>query len=431
MKIKFVNHSSFIIEHNGIAIIADPWLEGKVFNNGWDLVSKTKMSYEDFRHIDFIWFSHEHPDHFYPPNLKMIPAEYKKNITVLFQNSIDGRVVNYCRKAGFKEVIELHKGKYYELTNDFKVLCEYFGEGDSWICYKAGDLTILNTNDCGIRNLSQANYIKKTVGKVDILLTQFSYAYWVGNREEAAYRKKIADEKLQWMKFQCDIFQPAVTIPIASYIYFCHEENFYLNDHVNTAEKTYYYLKQQTATNPVVLYNGDEYTFMQDWDSYTAIEKYKNDFNEVERNKEKLVKNNIVPLEEVTKQAAIFIDHLNSTNNIVVKTFLKPGRVHLSDYNKTFTLSLKNKLQERNIPYDHCDVSMTSESLLFCLKYPYGLDTTQINGRLQRPKKGKHANFYNIFRIDQLKSRGHKMTAGYLLEVGMRKIKVKLGLFKV
>ncbi|HTC00375.1 MAG TPA: MBL fold metallo-hydrolase, partial [Ferruginibacter sp.] len=265
MKIKFVNHSSFIIEHNGVSIISDPWLEGKVFNNGWDLISKTKLSYEDFKHINYIWFSHEHPDHFYPPNLKLIPLEYKKNITVLFQNTIDGRVANYCRNAGFKDVIELHKGKYYELSKDFKILCEYFGEGDSWIAYKVGDITILNTNDCGIRNKLGAEYIKNSVGKVDILLTQFSYAYWAGNKDEITYRKRIADEKLEYMKYQVDIFEPTITIPIASYIYFCHEENFYLNDSVNTAEKTYNYLKNNTKTVPVVLYNGDEYAFPEQW----------------------------------------------------------------------------------------------------------------------------------------------------------------------
>jgi UDP-MurNAc hydroxylase len=322
MEINFVNHSSFVVKHNGVSIIADPWFEGKVFNNGWDLLSKTKMSYDDFKDIDFIWFSHEHPDHFFPPNIKKIPDEYKKNITVLFQNSMDGRVANYCRKAGFKQVVELHKGQYFELGADFKVLCEHFAEGDSWICYKAGDLTILNTNDCGIRTSAEANYIKKIVGKVDILLTQFSYAYWVGNREDTDYRKQVAADKLKWMKFQCDIFEPAVTIPIASYIYFCHEENFYLNDHVNTAEKTYDFLKSNTNTLPVILYCGDEYHFMQEWNSAEAIEKYKNDFKQIELNKDGLVKNNIVPLEELKKQAKIFISNLKNTNNFLVKNHL-------------------------------------------------------------------------------------------------------------
>ena len=338
MKLKFVNHSSFIIEHNGISLISDPWLEGRVFNNGWDLISKTKLSYNDFKDINYIWFSHEHPDHFFPPNLKLIPAEYKKNITVLFQNTIDGRVVEYCRNAGFKEIIELHKGKYVELSKDFKVLCEYFSEGDSWITYKVGDITILNTNDCGIINKSEADNIKNTIGKVDILLTQFSYAYWTGNKDEVAFRTKVADEKLKSMKLQCDIFLPTITIPIASYVYFCHEENFYLNDCVNTAEKTYNYLNANTKTTTVILYNGDEYSFPQIWDSEKSINNYKKDFNEILLHPERLAKNNSVSIEALIQQAIIFIDNLNNTNNFLIKGLLKETKIHLSDYNKTFIL---------------------------------------------------------------------------------------------
>ena len=431
MKIKFVNHSSYIIEHNGVSILCDPWLEGKVFNNGWDLISKTKLLYEDFKNIDFIWFSHEHPDHFYPPNLKLIPAEYKKNITVLFQHTIDGRVAKYCRNAGFKAVIEMHKGTYYDLGKNFKTLCEYFNEGDSWIVFKADDITILNTNDCGVRNPKQAKYIQDIVGKVDILTTQFSYAYWAGNVEDTAYRKKIADDKLVAMKFQCDYFKPTVTIPIASYIYFCHEENFYLNDHVNTAEKTYNFLKDNTNTTPVVLYNGDEYTFNENWDSKKSIENYKTDFTNIELHKEKLVKNNKVELNELQLQAKKFIDNLMQTNNFLVKSILKPSKIHLSDYNLTFSLSLQTNLKQEQFNYNDCDVSLSSESLLFCLKFPYGLDTTQINGRLQKPKHGNYTRFYNIFRIDQQKSRGQEMTYRYLAEAAIRKVKIKLGLFKV
>ncbi len=430
MKITFVNHSSFIVEHNGVSIIADPWLEGRVFNNGWELLSKSKFSYEDFKNIDYIWFSHEHPDHFYPPNLKQIPAEYKKNITVLFQSTIDGRVASYCRKAGFKDVIEMQKGTYYDLAPDFKVLCEYFDEGDSWIVYKGGGLTYLNTNDCGVRNLPQAQYIKDIVGKVDVLLTQFSYAYWAGNKEEVELRQRIADEKLDSLKFQCEVFKPTVTIPIASYVFFCHEENFYLNDCVNTAEKTYNYIKKNTDSKPVVLYNGDSYTFPQEWDSAPAIESFKRDFKNIELSPEKLVKNVPVPLDELKKQATAFVDNLKKTNTFLLTAMLRPTHVHLMDYNKTFELSLNGGLAEHSYDYNTCDVSMSSESLLFCLKFPYGLDTTQINGRMQKPRGGNYANFYNLFRIDQQKSRGQEMTLSYLAGVATRKVMAKLGLFK-
>jgi len=428
MKIQFVNHSSFIIEYNGISIISDPWLEGKVFNNGWDLISKTKFAYEDFKSINYIWFSHEHPDHFYPPNLKKIPIEYRKNITVLFQNTIDGRVSNYCKKAGFKEVVELHKNQYYRLGDGFEVICEYFGEGDSWIAYKTGDITILNTNDCGIRNINQVNYIKNKFSSIDILLTQFSYAYWVGNRDEVSYRKKIADEKLMWMKFQCDNFNPKVTIPIASFIYFCHEENYYLNDSVNTAEKTFNFLKNNTKTSPVILYNGDEYTYPEDWDSETSINLYNDDFRKIDLNKEILQKNNPVTLKEITNEVKIFIDELIKTNNFFVKSILRDVKIYLSDYNKTFIFSLKKYFVESEIKYNDCDVSISSESFLFCLKYAYGTDTTQINGRMQKPENGNYTKFYNIFRINQQKSRGQKMTLIYLMNVVLTKLLVKLKL---
>jgi hypothetical protein len=85
---------------------------------------------------------------------------------------------------------------------------------------------------------------------------------------------------------------------------------------------------------------------------------------------------------------------------------------------------------EESINYDNCDIVMSSESLLFCLKYPYGYDTTDISGRIQKPVNGKHSNFYNFFRIDQLKSRGHEMTVGYLIKVGIRKLMTKVGLIK-
>ena len=98
MKLTFINHSSFCVNHNGVVLVIDPWLEGRVFNNGWDFISKTKFSFEDFSNVTHIWFSHEHPDHFFPPNIARIPEEYRKNITVLFQVTADKRVLNYCKK---------------------------------------------------------------------------------------------------------------------------------------------------------------------------------------------------------------------------------------------------------------------------------------------------------------------------------------------
>src|SRR5665213_435227 len=107
MKIEFVNHASFIVSEGDIKLLVDPWLEGYAFYEGWAHISKSILSYEDFSTITHIWFSHEHPDHFSPPVINKIPAEYKKRITILYQKTIDKKVINACRNMGFENIIEL------------------------------------------------------------------------------------------------------------------------------------------------------------------------------------------------------------------------------------------------------------------------------------------------------------------------------------
>ena len=96
VKIKWVNHASYILEYDGIKMISDPWIEGNVFNQSWSLLAKSKFTYNDYKDITHIWFSHEHPDHFFPPNLLKIPSDYRSNITVLFQKTIDNKVRKFC-----------------------------------------------------------------------------------------------------------------------------------------------------------------------------------------------------------------------------------------------------------------------------------------------------------------------------------------------
>ena len=81
-KLKFINHSSFNITNGKVSLSVDPWIEGLVFNNSWSLLSKTpEKCIETVKDSDYIWFSHEHPDHFNPPDVKL----FGKNKKFLFQ----------------------------------------------------------------------------------------------------------------------------------------------------------------------------------------------------------------------------------------------------------------------------------------------------------------------------------------------------------
>ena len=77
------------------------------------------------------------------------------------------------------------------------------------------------------------NY-KKYTDKIDLLLSQFGRANWVGNKDERALRVISAEEKLERIKLQIQKFNPDSVIPFASFVYFCHPENFHTNDSQNS-----------------------------------------------------------------------------------------------------------------------------------------------------------------------------------------------------
>src|SRR5260370_18329856 len=100
--------------------MCDPWLEGGELNGGWKVLSPSIFRYEDFARITHIWFSHEHPDHFSPSNLKRIPEELRRKITVLFHQTKDNRVLKFCEAYRF-EVQEFPDAQPVELAGDFRL----------------------------------------------------------------------------------------------------------------------------------------------------------------------------------------------------------------------------------------------------------------------------------------------------------------------
>ncbi|MGO4889905.1 MBL fold metallo-hydrolase [Anaerobacillus sp. MEB173] len=403
MKIEMVNHASVIVESENIRLITDPWIEGTAFDKGWGLLSESKFTFDDFKNITHIWFSHEHPDHFHPPNLKKIPEEYRKKITILFHETEDKKVIEFCRNVlGFYEVIELTKNRWYDIHPDFSILNIPFGVDDSWICIKSEGTTLLNVNDCEINNSKDAQLIKKIVGDVDVLFTQFSYAGWAGNKDEVSLRKKRASEKLEKVMMQIEVFKPAYVIPFASYVWFCHEENSYMNDSVNRIDDVYLMLTK-TDARPLIFYPGDVWNVNADYDSLPAIENYLKDYEKVSR-KEALIKTVPTTEEELSKSTEKFIKKMKQQNNLSLLKFLwKPINIYITDYEKSYNLSLEHGLVETQVDYDHCDIALTSEALNYCLNNLWGWSTLRINGRLQAPR-GEGANFNRFVKLGNVAS---------------------------
>lgn len=270
MQVQFLGHASFLASTGGgTRIVCDPWLSGKVFNDSWAHVSACRVP--DWSAVDAIWISHEHPDHLHFPTLKGIPAEHRARIEILYQKHASSRVPDALAKFGFARIREIPLYCWVPYR-DGEIFVGSVGSMDSFLAIRADGKTLLNLNDC-ILNESQLRYVKRKIGTIDALFTQFSFANWVGNDsdETGAARRKIESIRLQLR-----ILQPVALVPFASFVYFCNRENARMNAWANHPSK----ILEIDPKRIQFLYPGDTWSLdLDERASALAAEKYEADFS--------------------------------------------------------------------------------------------------------------------------------------------------------
>src|ERR1700757_2714194 len=141
MKIRFVSHASFSVESTGTTLLCDPWLFGKAFNEGWALLSPAAAV--PWERINYIWISHQHPDHLHFPTLRSIASEHRKRLIMLYQKHASERIPIVLRGLGYPNVQELRLNSWTFLSGGIEVICGSVGSVDSWIAVRAEGITIL------------------------------------------------------------------------------------------------------------------------------------------------------------------------------------------------------------------------------------------------------------------------------------------------
>src|ERR1700744_1188721 len=99
--ITFANHASVILEGQGVRLLTDPWYVGAAFHNGWELHSPTGITPGDLNDVQYVWISHEHPDHFSIETIKEWLVPPKDYPPLLSKTTTDQRVPNFLRSRGF------------------------------------------------------------------------------------------------------------------------------------------------------------------------------------------------------------------------------------------------------------------------------------------------------------------------------------------
>lgn len=418
MRIEWVNHASFVVQSGPIQLICDPWIEGTAFNNGWKLLSPTKFSYSDFSSISHIWFSHEHPDHFSPPNLRKIPEQYRRTITVLFHHTKDRRVINVCKSLGFRTE-ELPWEETVEIAPDFQLLCGTAGLIDSWLAIKAAGKMLLNMNDCVYDRPRELENVKSRVGKVDVLLSQFSYANWVGNPDDTATHMRHAERKRAELAKQVRLFRPTQLIPSASFVYFCHAENIFMNDQANRIRTIAQFAENTLGVETIVLYPGDVWELGNHKDSNASLVSYEADFASCQST-EPLTSPSI-SFNKLKETTEAFVSKCMKRNNPFLLRALPSAVVRINDLGMNVEFSYRTGLVEA--AGRQPDISMSSDSLLYCVAYDWGGDTLAVNGRFQAPAGGDHRKFFRLLRVPAHNSCGNSFDFAFLGHKAIEKVR--------
>lgn len=414
MIVEFVTHASVIYRRGPVQLICDPWLTGTAFDDGWALLSPPVFKPEDFAGITHIWFSHEHPDHFSPRSLSSIPEALRRNITVMYHSSDDGKIREFCTGLGFRDFLELSGDRTFVLDQGFEIVCDRWrGSDDSWLLVRTPEGSLLNLNDCQINLQHDAEGLRARLGPVDVLLTQFSISAWDGNVEDLARRQVGSQIMLDRIVMQSRAFGARYVIPFASFVWCCHEENSYMNEEMVGVRSAAQRVEREVGVQAVVLYPGDTWEICTPHDSGSALIRYEHDTQSlatrlpyrspavdlaelevIARRFQKRLNEGISPLRRRLRAVKLNVLHqlrvrrpwpvgvgIAALQILLMRT--RPARIWLTDHRVVVQFDLIGGLRGSTLGREACDIEISSAALAYALRFLWGGESLQVNGRFR------------------------------------------------
>lgn len=394
MHIRFVGHASIVVRTADLCLWTDPWLSGKVFNDSWMLHPQPVFSETQLQDIDYLFISHEHPDHFHIPTLQALPDAFKKRVIILYQQKGSSKIFPVLKNLGFKDMRAIPHRQRVELTSRTSVYSYQVGGVDSLLaitCKETGQV-ILNANDAGLSSVD-CSLIRRDLGKVDVLLNQFSMAGSNGPAHPHVDLPRVAQRVLSDMLDTHSKLDAKITIPFASFFYFCCEDNKFMNVHANTPRDVVNYFHQR-GKMVVVLFPGDAYDLSGPPPTKTALKNYDAAKKTLENNAYDPIKT--ISYSDIETAFAAFAKHLHNKFPSLLLRRLKPVALRIPDIGITVEFSLSRGYMKHIEEETAIDLTINSQPLFFALTRSYGFQTLGVSARYAVLRKQRNWRLHRI-----------------------------------
>ncbi len=150
--VEYINHACLTFKSKKFKFATDPWTIGPAFNTGWWLKHKTIKDWkEELNSCNFIFVSHNHPDHLHELTL----SNLRKDMPIVVPNFISDSTKLLIEDVGFKNIIKLNFEDQYKFENSSLIL-SILKSGDlredSGLYFSFGNFTSLLTVDANNLN---------------------------------------------------------------------------------------------------------------------------------------------------------------------------------------------------------------------------------------------------------------------------------------
>lgn len=391
MKFTFVSQASILIQTADCTILTDPWYKGTAFNDSWKLFPEPAKEL-DFEKIDYLWVSHEHPDHFNIPTLKAFPVAFKEKVTILFQKNNSSKMADAFARLGFKNIRLFENRKIYQLTDQTKISITQIGQMDSALAVIDSTCTLLNVNDCEVSS-HDCKTFHKELGKIDVVFNQFSMAGFSGSYNYTETLPDSARRILQKMTDNHRDLQTKVTIPFASNIYFCTIDNKFINDYANTPQSVADKFDKEGLACRILFPEESYDSNDSEYSNSSSLEKYRQLYNEGKR---VIDVPPVIDIEKIRAAVDIRSKQLKAKFPKIALKKLKTLRFRVPDLNAVLAINLFYGTLNIENPASDFDLEIYSQPLFHAFDTLWGIQTIGVGGRYKVKNNGKVWKWYRI-----------------------------------